>query len=81
MGPDGVEAIYLKFKKDAVYKSIEVGKYGEAILDLNSNGELIGIEMLEPGTVSIRTINKIKKDYNLPALNHIHLNKLQEAFI
>jgi hypothetical protein len=49
-------------------------------LDLDANGDLAGIEKLKPGRLTIHQFKKIAKDYNAPALKHVRIDKLQEAF-
>ena len=43
-----IEAIYIKLREGKVSKSKEIGVYGEAVVDLDKNGNAVGIEMLEP---------------------------------
>lgn len=77
---DEIEAIYIKLKSGRIYKSEEVGKHGQAVIDLNRNGEVIGIEMLEPGKLSVKQFKKIKKDYNIHELDNVKIDRLREAF-
>jgi uncharacterized protein YuzE len=78
--PKEIEAIYIKVSDNKVSKSKEIGPNGEAVIDLDKNGGVVGIEMLEPGTISVRLFKKITRDYNLPELKNIKIDRLQEAF-
>jgi uncharacterized protein YuzE len=75
-----IEAIYIRLREGKVSKSKEIGAHGEAVVDLDRNGNVIGIEMLEPGLVTVRMFNKIKKEYKIPELNNFKIDRLQEAF-
>lgn len=75
-----IEAIYIKIKSGNVHKSVEVGKHGEAIVDLNIRGDVLGIEMLEPGKVTVNLFKKIKKEYKIHELDNVKIDRLQEAF-
>ncbi len=77
---EGIEAIYFKLKDTKVEKSKEVGPNGEAIIDFDKNGDVVGIEMIEPGTVWVKLFNKIRKEYKIKELNKVKLDCLQEAF-
>lgn len=76
-----IEAIYLKIRNNKIYKSEEIGSNGEAVIDLDRRGQVVGIEMLEPGRVTVREIRNIQKKYNIPELQHLNINKLHEVFI
>jgi uncharacterized protein YuzE len=78
--PRDIEAIYLKISDGKVVKSKEIGPNGEAVVDIGEKGEVVGIEMLAPGIVGVRTFNKIRKDYKIKDLENINMSKLQEAF-
>lgn len=75
-----VEAIYFKLKKGRVAESKEIGPHGEAIIDFDENGSVLGIEMLDPGSVTVKLFNKIKKDYKIEELEGVNISRLQEAF-
>ena len=46
--PKEIEAIYIKIRDGKILKSKEIGPKGEAVIDLDENGQVIGIEMLSP---------------------------------
>lgn len=78
---NSIEAIYIGIKKGKVAKSIPVGKQDEAVIDINGNGEILGIELLEPVTLEVRMIKKISEQYkiaNTEALESV--NRLQNYF-
>ena len=76
-----IEAIYIKLKEGKVSKSKEIGAHGEAVVDLDKSGNVIGIEMLEPGLVTVRLFNKIRKRFNIRELKNFRIDRLQEAFV
>jgi uncharacterized protein YuzE len=76
-----IEAIYIKLRSGKVSKSREIGAHGEAVVDLDKSGNVIGIEMLEPGKVTVRLFNRIRKEFNLRELANFKLDRLQEAFV
>jgi len=75
-----IEAIYIRLREGKVSKSNEIGTHGEAVVDLDKNGNVLGIEMLEPGLVTVKLFNKIKKDYKIPELKNFKIDRLQAAF-
>ena len=75
-----IEAIYIRLKDGKVSKSREIGRYGEAVVDLDKRGNVVGIEMLEPGKVTVSLMNRIKKEFNLQELGTLRIDRLQEAF-
>ncbi len=75
-----IEAIYIRLRKGKISKSKEIGAHGEAVVDLDKSGNVIGIEMLEPGLVTVRLVNRIKKEYKIPELDNFRIDRLQEAF-
>ena len=40
----------------------------EMVIDVNKDGELIGIELLDPARVSLEAINKVLEEYELQPL-------------
>ena len=76
-----IDAIYIKIKSGKVSKSKEIGPNGEGIIDLDKDGNVIGIEMLAPGQITVRMFNKIKKQYHIQGLDHLKIDRLQEAFV
>lgn len=69
------DAIYIKIRPEAkVAKTIEFAP--ETFVDLDKDGDLIGIEMLNPGTLILK---RIAKKFHHPEISRIHPRKLQEA--
>ncbi len=69
------DAVYIKIRPEAkVAKTIEFAP--ETFVDLTEEGELIGIEMLNPGNLILK---RIAKKFHRPELSKINTNKLQEA--
>jgi uncharacterized protein YuzE len=75
-----IEAIYIKIRDNKIARSKEIGENGEAVIDLNSRGQVVGIEMLEPGFLTVREFNKIARKYDVGGLEDIRIDRLQEAF-
>lgn len=70
-----VEAIYVKFHKGKIAKSREIGPNGEVVVDLDHKGCVIGVEMLQPGKLSITKMAQKQ----IPELAQINMNSLQSA--
>jgi uncharacterized protein YuzE len=45
----------------------------EMVIDINKNGKLIGIELLDPTRVTLEAINVILKEYNLEPISESDL--------
>jgi len=61
------KAIYIELEKRKVARTIEFAP--EVFVDLDYKGELIGIELLNPGTLYLK---KIAKEFHKPDLKKIH---------
>ena len=68
-------AVYMEFKPDKVARTVEFAP--ETFVDLDSKGHLLGIELLNPGTLEIQ-LRKISKRFNIPDNKHLRV-KLREA--
>ncbi len=69
------EAVYIKLKPEGrVARTIEFAP--ETFVDLDRDGDLIGVELLHPGTLVLR---RLAKTYRRPELSKINPAKLQEA--
>jgi len=75
-----IEAIYIRLREGKISKSKEIGAQGEAVVDLDQDGNVIGIEMLEPGLVTVRMVNKMIKEFKITELENFRIDRLQEAF-
>ncbi len=69
-------SLYIQIKDAKVKRTIEVAP--ETFIDLDADGDLIGVEMLRPGHLTI--LKKIAVKYNSPNLKNIPLEYLPKAF-
>jgi uncharacterized protein YuzE len=70
-----IDAIYIKLTDGEVVKSKELAG-GDLVIDLDKQGGVVGIEMLEP--VKLTITKKLQKE--TPALAGIDIGLLQNAF-
>ena len=70
------KALYVKIKEGKVARTIEFSP--ETFVDLNSKGHLLGVEMLNPGNLTIQKktrvsapLKEIATKFHQPALNNI----------
>ncbi len=61
------EAVYIELEQRKVSRTKEFAP--EVFLDFDSKNRLIGIELLNPGTL---TLKKIAKKFHKPELNKVH---------
>lgn len=67
------KAVYIELEKKKVAKSKEFAP--EVFLDFDYKGELIGIELLNPGTLYLK---KIAKKFHRPELEKVHPRVMAE---
>ena len=76
-----IEAIYIKIKTGKIVKSIPIGNNEEAILDLDKNGMILGVELLEPVNLTIQKIKKISQKHHIKDVEPLrNINRLKEYF-
>lgn len=69
------EAVYIKLKPEGkVHETLEFAP--ETFADLDENGDLIGVELLNPGVLVLK---RLAKHFHRPELAKIDPSKLQEA--
>ena len=69
------QAVYIKLQPEAeVSRTIEFAP--ETFVDLDKNGNLIGIEMLNPARIVLK---EIAKKFHHPELSRINPGKFKEA--
>ena len=69
------DAVYIKIKPEAkVHRTVEFAP--ETFVDLDEDGYLIGIEMLNPGQLILK---RIAKKFHRPELSRVRPQKLHEA--
>ncbi len=69
------KAVYIALSQGKVKRTIEFAP--ESFIDLDSKGNLMGIELLHPGTLILK---KIAKKYHRPELKRIRIRPLQEVY-
>lgn len=52
------KALYFRLKDGNIAQTVEYPKAREVFLDLNEQGEVLGIEVLDPGNLDMRSIFK-----------------------
>ena len=61
-----VDALYFRWRRGQIAKSIEVSDW--AVADFDSKGRLLGLEMLEPGTVTVKDLKSLAHKCKEPAV-------------
>ncbi|MEK9137233.1 MAG: DUF2283 domain-containing protein [Bacteroidota bacterium] len=74
-GPEGVLSIYIRISASKVFETMEMDE-ADVFCDLDREGNLVGIEMINPGSVHFRKVlRKIASKFNVTPLE----NFLSEA--
>lgn len=70
-------AIYLEFRHEKASRTVEFA--AETFVDLDSRGRLLGVELLNPGTLELQ-VRRIAKHYRIPDNKHFRsdLRKARE---
>ncbi len=55
---EDVKALYFRLKDGVIAQTLEYPKAREVFLDLNEQGQLLGIEVLEPRSLDMRLVFK-----------------------
>lgn len=73
-------ALYVQFRDVAVARTVELVE-DELLADLDENNNVLGIEALRPGTLSL-TLRRIPQNYHLPEeARLINFEALDKAFV
>lgn len=73
-------ALYVQIRDAKVTQTVELVK-DELLIDLDEHANVLGIEALRPGTLSV-TLRQIPETYHLPAeAQFIDFEKLNREFI
>jgi uncharacterized protein YuzE len=73
-------AAYIALRNAKVYKTVEFGE--EVFLDLDSNGNPVGIEIADitrPQKLSL--FHKMARKYHIPELSRFHPDALRKVFV
>jgi uncharacterized protein YuzE len=68
-------AVYMEFKHEKVARTVEFAP--ETFIDLDTRGRLLGIELLNPGTLEVQ-LRKIRNRFHIPDNKHLR-SELQKA--
>ena len=73
-------ALYVQFSDARVTRTVELVK-DELVIDLDEHANILGIEALRPGTLSV-SVRQIPRAYHLPAeAQFIDFENLDSAFV
>ncbi len=72
------KAIYIRFSNNKVRKTDE--PFPEVFVDLDYRGNVVGIEMINPGMLEVKVMKKISKDFHLPQFHHLVDKAPREVF-
>lgn len=73
-------ALYVQFRDATVTKTVELVK-DELLVDLDEHANVLGIEALRPGTLSV-TLRQIPRMYHLPPeAQYVNFEELDRAFV
>ncbi len=75
-----VQAVYFKIKEGKSFYNKVMGDKYQVILDFDKDNNLLGVEMLEPGIVTVSTLQKISEKYHVPELKAFRPKQLINAF-
>jgi uncharacterized protein YuzE len=64
---EDAKALYFRLKHGEIAETLEYPKAREVFLDLNEQGQLLGIEVLDPRNLDMRLVFKdIAETYEIP---------------
>jgi len=69
------KALYFRLQEGEIAETVESPDVEEIFLDLNEQGQVLGIEVLDPGSIDIKSVfAELAKRYNIVDLSPL-LNK------
>lgn len=71
-------AAYIRVRVGRVHKTFEHAP--NVFVDVNAQGNLIGIEVLNPKQISINIVSQIAREYKIPGLKNINLRAIPNLF-
>lgn len=78
-GPEGVVAVYFRLSQAKVAETIESEDTEDVLLDLDSKGNLVGIEMINPATVRIKKlVRSVRSSFGKSALGNLSQSRIQK---
>lgn len=73
------KALYIRLKEGIIKETIEYQKEREVFLDLDEQGDLLGIEVLDPSGINLESIFKdLSKSYGIDDLSSLVTKSLVE---
>lgn len=73
------KALYIQLRDERAVRTIEFAP--QTFVDLNRRGEPVGVELLQPGRLTIGLLKKISGRYHLNELRRISPEYLPRAFV
>lgn len=76
---DGVVAVYFRVSANPIKKTVEHDN-PDVLIDIDRNGDLVGIELTNPSIVSMKTVLKsIAKKFKSPQLEQFSKHQVQKV--
>lgn len=73
------KAAYIKVREGRVHKTVE--EVPGVFLDIGTNGQLLGVEFLDPKKIDISLVRKIAKEFKTPSLKHVNPNAIPKVYL
>jgi uncharacterized protein YuzE len=73
------KALYFRLRKGEIAETIEYPEVEEILLDLDDQGQVLGIEILDPGSIDMQSVfAELSKRYNIVDLSSLLSKSLME---
>lgn len=73
------KALYFRLREGEIAETVEYPKVEEIFLDLDEQGQVLGIEVLDPGSINIQSVfAELSKRYNIVDLSSLLSKSLVE---
>lgn len=71
-------AAYVKIREGKVHKTKEEAP--GILVDLGANGQLLGVELLDPQRIEIKIMLRLAKEFNAPVLSHVNPKAIPRVY-
>jgi uncharacterized protein YuzE len=86
---EGMKDVFISYDPDAraAYIKVRAGRVAKTKeratglnVDLGADGQLLGFEVIDPKNIKLTVIQRIAKEFNVPALEHFNPRVLPRMF-